>query len=100
MYVFRVDVHNLLDSATQSNAVDPLNVYATCLRQLFDRYAPLVTVSDRGMTLKLKQAEVQRRLAQRNAVSLIRLDWEIYSERRNLVSNMISLRKSIFATKK
>ena len=43
MHVFRTDVHNLLGSATQSNATDPLGVYNTSLRQLLDRHAPLVT---------------------------------------------------------
>ena len=70
MHIFRTDVHNLLESATPSNS-DPLSVYNTCLRQLLDRYAPLVTrtVTDRTsapwMTLEIKQAKVQRRLAER-----------------------------------
>ena len=77
MYVFRTDVHNLLGSATQSNSTDPLGVYNTCLRQLLDRHAPLVTrtVTDRmsapWMTLEIKQVKVQRRLAERNGVSLV-----------------------------
>ena len=68
---FRADVHNLLGSATQSDSTDPLGVYNTCLRQLLDRHAPLVTrtVTDRTsapwMTLEIKQAKVQRRLAER-----------------------------------
>ena len=63
-------VHNLLGSATQSNSTDPLGVYNTCLRQLIDRHAPLVTrtVTDRtldpGMTLEIKQAKVHRLLAE------------------------------------
>ena len=43
MHDFRTDVHNLLGSATQSDSTDPLGVYNTCLRQLLDRHAPLVT---------------------------------------------------------
>ena len=50
---FRMDVHNLLGSATQSDSTDPLGVYNTCLRQLLDRHAPLVTrtVTDRNLLL-------------------------------------------------
>ena len=68
---FRTDVHNLLGSATQSNSSDPLGVYNTCLHQLLDCHAPLVTrtVTDRTsapwMTLELKEAKVERRLAER-----------------------------------
>ena len=49
MHNFRTDVHNLLGSATQLDSPDPLGVYNTCLRQLLDRHAPLVTrtVTDR-----------------------------------------------------
>ena len=71
MHDFRMDVHNLLGSATQSDSTDPLGVYNTCLRQLLDRHAPLVTrtVTDRTsapwMTLEIKQAKVQRRVAER-----------------------------------
>ena len=66
MYDFRTDVHNLLGFATQSNSTDPLGVYNTCLRQVLDRHAPLVTrtVTDRisapWMTLEIKQAKAQR----------------------------------------
>ena len=76
MHDFRTDVHNLLGSATQSDSTDPLGVYNTCFRQLLDRHAPLVTctVTDRTsapwMTLEIKQPKVQRRLAERNGVSL------------------------------
>ena len=65
MHDFRADVHNILGSATQSYSSDPLGVYSTCLRQLLDRHASLVTrtVTDRTsapwMTLEIKQAEVQ-----------------------------------------
>ena len=71
MHDFRTDVHNLLGSATQSDSTDPLGVYNTCLRQLIDRHAPLVTriVTNRTsapwMTLEIKQAKVKRRLAER-----------------------------------
>ena len=71
MHDFRTDVHNLLGSAAQSNSIDSLGIYNTCLRQLLDRHAPLVTrtVTDRTsapwMTLEIKQAKVQRRLAER-----------------------------------
>ena len=71
MHDFRTDVHNLLGSATQSISTDPLGVNNTCLRQLLDRYVPLVTrtVTDRTfapwLTLEVKQAKVQRRLAER-----------------------------------
>ena len=49
MHDFRTDVHNLLGSATQSNSTDRIGIYNTCLRQLLDRHAPLVTrtVTDR-----------------------------------------------------
>ena len=71
MHDFRTDVHTLLGSATQSNSTDPLCVYNTCSHQLLDRHAPLVTrtAKDRTlapwMTLEIKQAKVQRRLAER-----------------------------------
>ena len=71
MHDFRTDVHNLLGSATQSDSTDPLGVYNTCLRQLLDRHAPLVTriVTDRTsapwMTLEIKQAKVQQHLTER-----------------------------------
>ena len=71
MHDFRTDVHNLLGSATQSNSADRLGVYNICLRQLLDCHATLVTpsVTDRTstpwMTSEIKQAKVQRRLAER-----------------------------------
>ena len=66
MHDFRTNVHNLLGSATQSNSTDSLGVNNTCLRQLLERHAPLVThtVMDRTcapwMTLefRLKYSEV------------------------------------------
>ena len=100
MHDFRTDVHNLLGSATQSNSTDPLGVYNTCLRQLLDRHAPLVTrtVTDRTsapwMTLEIKQAKVQRRLAGRRwRESGLAVHREIYVKRCTLVSNMISKAK-------
>ena len=100
MHDFRTDVHNLLESATQSNSTHPLGVYNTCLRQLLDRHAPLVsrTVTDRTsapwMTLEIKQAEVRRRLAERKwRESGVTVHREIYVKQHNLVSNMISKAK-------
>ena len=97
---FRTDVDNLLGSATQSNSTDPLGIYNTCLRQLLDRHAPLVTrtVTDRTsapwMTLEIKQAKVQRRLAERKwRESGLAVQREIYVKQRSLVSNMISKAK-------
>ena len=100
MHDFRTDVHNLLGSATQSDSTDPLGVYNTCLRQLLHRHAPLVTrtVTDRTsapwMTLEIKQAKVQRRLAERKwRESGLAVHREIYVKQRNLVSNMTSKAK-------
>ena len=97
MHDSRTDVHNLLGPATQSNSTDPLGVYNTCLRQLLDRHAPLVTrtVTDRTsapwMSLEIKQAKVQRRLAEQKwHESGLTVHREIYVKQRNLVSNMIS----------
>ena len=100
MHDFRTDVHNLLGSATQSDSTDPLGVYNTCLRQLFDRRAPLVTrtVTDRAsaswMTLEIKQAKVQRRQAERKWREFgLAVHREIHAKQHNLVSNMISKAK-------
>ena len=100
MHDFRTDVDNLLGSATQSNSTDPLGVYNTCLRQLLDRHAPLVTrtvtvrTSAYWMTLEIKQAKVQRRLAERKwRESGLAVHREIYVKQCNLVSNMISKAK-------
>ena len=97
---FRTDVHNLLESATQSNSSDLLGVYNTCFLQLFDRHAPLVTrtvkdcASAPWMTLEIKQAKAQRRLAERKwRESGLTVHREIYVKQRNLVSNMISKAK-------
>ena len=103
MYDFRTDVHNLLGSATQSKSTDPLGVYDTCLRQQLDRHAPLVTrtVTNRTSapwtTLEIKQAKVQRHLAERKwRESGLAIHREIYVKQRNLVSNMISKAKKIY----
>ena len=100
MHYFRTDVPNLLGSATQSDSTDPLSVYNTCLRQLLDRHAPLVTrtVTDRTsapwVALEIKQANVQRRLGQRKLCeSGLAVHREIYVKQRSLVSNMISKAK-------
>ena len=100
MHDFRMDVHNLLGSATQSDSTDPLGVYNTCLRQLLDRHAPLVTrtvtdcTSAPWMTLEIKQAKVQRRLAERKwRGSGLAVHREIYVKQGKLVSNMISKAK-------
>ena len=100
MHDFRTDVHNLLGSATQSDSTDPLGVYNTCLRQLLDRHAPLVTrtvmehTSAPWMTLEIKQAKVQRRLAERKwRESGLAVHREIYVKQRNLMSHMISKAK-------
>ena len=70
------------------------------LRQLLDRPAPLVTrtVTDRTsapwMTLEIKQAKVQRRLAERTwRESGLTVHREIYVKQRNLVTNTISKAK-------
>ena len=103
MHDFRTDVHNLLGSATQSNSTDPLGIYNTCLRQLLDRHAPLVTrtVTDRTsvpwMTLEIKQAKAQLCLAERKwSESGLAVHREIYVKQRYLVSNMISKAKKNF----
>ena len=100
MHDFRTDAHNLLGSASQSDSTDQLGVYNTCLRQLLDRHAPLVTrtVTDRTsapwMTLEIKQAKVQPRLVERKwRESGLAVHREIYVKQRNLVSNMISKAK-------
>ena len=100
MHDFRTNVHNLLGSATQSDSTDPRGIYNTCLRQLLDHHAPLVTrtVTDRTsapwMTLEIKQAKVQRRLAERKwRESGLAVHREIYVKQRSLVSNMIGKAK-------
>ena len=71
VHVFRTDLPNVLESTTQSDSADPLCVYNTCLRQLLDHHAPLATrtvtdcTSAPWMTLEVKQATVERRVAER-----------------------------------
>ena len=71
MSAFRTDLRNVLESATQSESADPLSVYSTCLRQVLYDHAPLVTrtvtyhTSAPWMTLEVKQAKVERRIAER-----------------------------------
>ena len=92
MRVSRTDVHYLLESATQSNSTNPLSVYKnTCLLQLLDRHTPLVTstVTDRTsahlMTMEIRQATVQRRLAERKWRELcLTVHREIYVKQPNL----------------
>ena len=100
MHVLRTDVHNVLGSVTQSNSADPLGVYNTCFCLLLDRHAPLVTctvtdcTSTPWTTLEIKQAKVQRRLAERKwRESGLTVHWEIYVKQRNLVSSMINKAK-------
>ena len=80
---------------SQTQLIDPLGVYNTCLRQLLDRHAPLVTrtVTDRTsapwMTLEIKQAKVQQRPAERTwRESGLAVHRDIYVKQRSLVSNM------------
>ena len=100
MYAFRTDLRNVLECATQSESADPLSVYNTCLRQALDHHAPLVTrtVTDRTsapwMTLEVKQAKVERRIAERKwRQSGLTAHREIYAKQRNVVSNLISKAK-------
>ena len=48
--VFLRHLCNVLDSATRSDAADPLSIYSICSQQLLDHHAPLVirTVTDRA----------------------------------------------------
>ena len=96
MHVFRTDLCNVLESTTQSDLADPLSVYNACLRQVLDHHAPLVTrtVTDRTsapwMTLEVKQAKVERRIAERKwRQSGLTVHKEIYAKQRSLVSNLI-----------
>ena len=64
--------------AFRTESAEPLSVYNTCLRQALDHHAPLVTrtVTERTfapwMTLEVKQAKVERRIAERKiGVSLV-----------------------------
>ena len=107
MYAFRTDLRNVLGCATQSESADPLSVYNTCLRQALDHHAPLVTrtVTDRTsapwMTLEVKQAKVERRIAERKwRQSGLTVHKEIYAKQCNLVSNLISKAKKDYICEK
>ena len=121
MYALRTDLRNVLESATQSESADPLSVYNTCLHQALDHHAPLVsrTVTDRTsapwMTLEVKQAKVERRIAERKwrqsgverriaerkwRQSGLTVHREIYAKQRNVVSNLISKAKKNYICEK
>ena len=107
MYAFRTDFRNVLECATQSESADPLSVYNTCLHQALDRHAPLVTrtVTDRTsapwITLEVKQAKVERRIAERKwRQSSLTVHSKIYAKQRNLVSNLISKAKKDYICEK
>ena len=87
MLVFRTDIRNVLESATQSESADPLSVYNTCLYQVLDHHAPLVTrtVTDRTsapwMTLEVRQAKVEQCIAERKwCQSGLTVHWKIYAK--------------------
>ena len=108
MYAFRTDLCNVLESATQSESADPLSVYNTCLRQALDHHhAPLVTrtVTDHTsapwMTLEVKQAKVERHIAERKwHQSGLTVHREIYAKQRNVVSNLIRKAKKDYICEK
>ena len=107
MYALRTDLRNVLESATQSESADPVSVYNTCLHQALDHHALLVirTVTDRmsapWMTLEVKQAKVERRIAERKCRhSGLTVHMEIYAKLRNLVSNVISKAKKDYICEK
>ena len=107
MHVFRTDLRNVLESATQAESSDPLSVYNTCLCQVLDHHAPLVTrtVTDRTpaplMTLEVKQTKVERRITERKwRQSGLSVHGEIYAKQRNLVSNLISKAKKDYICEK
>ena len=107
MYAFRTDLRNVLECATQSESADPLSMYNTCLRQALDHHAPLVTrtVTDRTsapwMTLEVKQAKVERRIAESTwRQSGLTVHREIYAKQRNVVSNLISKAKKDYVCEK
>ena len=108
MHVFRTDLRNVLESTTQSDLADPLSVYNTCLLQVLDHHAPLVTrtVTDRTsapwMTLEVKQAKVERRIAERKwRQSGLTVHKEIYAKQRSLVSNLIrKAKEKVISVKK
>ena len=107
MHVFRTDLRNVLESTTQSDLADPLSVYNTCLSQVLDHNAPLVTrtVTDRTsapwMTLEVKQAKVERRIAERKWCQAgVTVHKEIYAKQRSLVSNLIRKAKKGYICEK
>ena len=109
MYALRTDLRNVLESATQSEWAGPLSVCNTCLHLALDHYAPLVsrTLTDRTyapwMTLEVKQAKVERRIAERKwRQSGLTIHREIYAKQRKLVSDLISKAKKdhIYVKKK
>ena len=107
MHVYRTDLRNVLESTTKSDLADPLSVYNTCLRQVLDHHAPLVTrtVTDRTsapwMTLEVKQAKVERRIAERKwCQSGLTVHKEIYAKQRSLVSNLIRKAKKGYICEK
>ena len=94
---FKTDHCNILESTTQSDSAVALSVYNTCLHQVLDHHAPLVTrtvtyrTSAPWMTLKVKQAKFERRIAERKwRQSGLTVHREIYAKQHNLVSNLIS----------
>ena len=107
MYAFRTDLCYVLESATQSESADPHSVYNTCLCQELDHHAPLVTrtVTDHTsaprMTLEVKRAKVERRIAGRKwHQSGLTVYREIYAKQGNLVSNLISKAKKDYICEK
>ena len=104
IHVFWTDVHNVLESATHSDSADPLSFCTMCLHQLLDHHAPLVTrtMADSTfalwMTLDVKQAKVERRLAEREwRQSGLLVHRESYAKKRNLVSSVIRKAKKDYS---
>ena len=107
MHAFRTDLRNVLECATQSESADPLSVYNTCLLQALDHHAPLVTrtMTDRTsapwMTLEVKQAKVEGRIAERKwRQSGLTVHREIYAKQCKVVSNLISKAKKDYICEK
>ena len=77
MHVFRTDLRNVLESTTQSDPADPLSVYNTCLSQVLDHHAPLVTckvtdsTSAPRMTLEVNRPRLSGVLQNENGVSVL-----------------------------
>ena len=107
MHVFRTDLRHVLESTTQSDLADPLSVYSTCLRQVLDHHAPLVTrtVTDRTsapwMTLEVKHTKVERRTAERKwRQSGLTVHWVIYAKQCSLESNLIRIPQNDYVCEK